>query len=111
MFDSKLLDCFNKNGFLINYARGGIVSEDDLYHAIKDEKLKGVAIDTFEEEPYNGKLTELNQILFTQHMGSCSFDCRAKMEIQATEEVIRFFKGQPLHNEVPEEEFLLQEDL
>ena len=71
--------------------------------------MKGAAIDTFEEEPYSGAWTELDQVLLTQHMGSCSFDCRARMEIQATEEVIRFYRGQLLHNEVQEEEFFSQE--
>ena len=110
MFDAKLLECFKKDGFLINYSRGGIVNEEDLYTALKNRNLKGAAVDTFVEEPYKGILTQLDQVLLTQHMGSCSFDCRTEMELQATEEVIRFFKKQPLLNEVPMEEFLLQEE-
>ena len=38
-------------------------------------------------------------------MGSMSKDCRAMMEIEATEEVIRFISGKPLEREVPEEEY------
>ena len=38
-------------------------------------------------------------------MGSMSFDCRSQMEIEATEEVLRFLAGKPLQNEVPESEY------
>ena len=42
-------------------------------------------------------------------MGSMSIDCRTRMEIEATEEVIRFSKGIPLLSEVPESEYKVQE--
>ena len=38
-------------------------------------------------------------------MGSMSEDCRIRMEIEATEEVIRFLDNGLLANEVPEQEF------
>ena len=95
--------------FLINTSRGGIVNENDLYEALKNHRISGAAIDAFEEEPYFGPLAKLENTLLTQHMGSCSYDCRSAMEIQATEDTIRFFDGQPLLNEVPEEEYAYQE--
>ena len=41
-------------------------------------------------------------------MGSMSTDCRARMEIEASEEVVRVFTGKPLEGLVPEEEYDLQ---
>ena len=41
-------------------------------------------------------------------MGSMSVDCRSRMEIEATEEVIRFLSGKSLESEVPKEEYDLQ---
>ena len=35
-------------------------------------------------------------------------DCRSAMEIEATEEVVRFIKGEMLLSEVPEEEYMVQ---
>jgi D-3-phosphoglycerate dehydrogenase len=90
--------------FVINTARGGIVNESDLYHAVKSEQIAGAAIDVFEKEPYKGNLIELENIILTEHMGSCSFDCRYLMEFGAASEVVRFFKGEPLLNPVPNEE-------
>jgi D-3-phosphoglycerate dehydrogenase / 2-oxoglutarate reductase len=110
MINKKTLSEFKSNSVLINTARGGIVNESDLFDVLKEYKIAGAAVDAFDKEPYDGPLSDLDNILLTQHMGSCSYDCRAQMEIQATEEVIRFFEGRELQNEVPTEEYLYQLD-
>ena len=94
-----------KNTVLINTARGGIVHEEALRIALENGTLFGAAIDTFETEPYSGPLCKLKQCLLTSHMGSMSEDCRARMEIEATQEVVRFVKGEVLSQEVPEAEY------
>jgi D-3-phosphoglycerate dehydrogenase len=89
---------------LINTARGGIVNEHDLYLALKNGIIAGAAVDVFEEEPYNGELCELENCILTCHMGASTVDSRTDMEVQAVEEVLRFFTNQPLKNEVFENE-------
>jgi len=37
-----------------------------------------------------------------------SIDCRTRMEIEATEEAIRFLAGKPLEGEVPQAEYDVQ---
>ncbi|MBF0290492.1 MAG: phosphoglycerate dehydrogenase, partial [SAR324 cluster bacterium] len=81
---------FRQKAFLLNTARGGIVNEQDLYQALQQKRIAGAAVDVFEKEPYSGPLAELENVILTQHMGSCSYDCRRDMEVQATEEIIRF---------------------
>jgi D-3-phosphoglycerate dehydrogenase / 2-oxoglutarate reductase len=97
-----------KDTLIINTSRGGIIDENDLYEVMKREHLGGAAIDVFEKEPYSGKLVEIDRCLLTAHMGSMSFDCRSQMEIEATEEVLRFLAGKPLQGEVPESEYKIQ---
>ena len=41
-------------------------------------------------------------------MGSMSIDCRARMEIEAVEEVVRYLKGKKLRRPVPEAEYIMQ---
>jgi D-3-phosphoglycerate dehydrogenase / 2-oxoglutarate reductase len=94
-----------KEAFVINTSRGGIINEDDLHKAMAEGHLGGAAIDVFEDEPYTGKLIEIDRCLLTAHMGSMSIDCRSQMEIEATEEAIRFLAGKPLQNEVPQSEY------
>lgn len=94
-----------KDAIIINTSRGGIINEKDLYDVMKIGHLSGAAIDVFENEPYKGLLKNIERCLMTSHIGSMTFDCRAKMEIEATEEVIRFLTGKPLEKEVPKQEF------
>ena len=97
-----------QDAMLINVARGGIINESDLYDVMKAGHLSGAAIDVFVQEPYNGKLMEIERCLLTAHMGSMSVDCRTRMEIEATEEAVRFLAGKPLESEVPQMEYDVQ---
>jgi D-3-phosphoglycerate dehydrogenase / 2-oxoglutarate reductase len=98
------------DALLINTSRGGIIDEKDLNTALQGGRLGGVAFDVFEQEPYNGLLTEHENCLLTSHMGSMSVDCRTRMELEATEEVIRFFTGEPLQGVVPPAEYDVQRE-
>ncbi len=93
---------------VINTSRGGIINEHDLYEVMMAGHLSGAAIDVFEHEPYGGKLAQIERCLLTAHMGSMSMDCRARMEIEATEEAVRFLTHQPLLGEVPQAEYDIQ---
>jgi len=97
---AKELDLMQSHSILINTARGGIINENDLYDALKEQKIAGAAIDVFEEEPYKGNLRELDNCLLTCHMGASTIDSRTDMEVQAVEEAIRYKNNSPLKNEV-----------
>jgi len=97
-----------KDAFIINTARGGIVNEQDLYDVMQDGHIAGAAIDVFDKEPYFGPLIDIDRCLLTPHIGSASRECRAKMELESVQEIIRFFKNEELLSLVPESEYLLQ---
>jgi len=99
-----------EDAIIINTARGGIINEHDLYNVMQTGHLSGAAIDVFDFEPYNGKLKEIQRCILTAHMGSMSIDCRTRMEIEATEEAVRFLTNQPLEGIVPEEEYAVQRE-
>jgi D-3-phosphoglycerate dehydrogenase len=96
------------DAMIINTSRGGIVNEHDLAEVLGSGHLSGVAIDVFEQEPYAGPLGQVERCLLTAHMGSMSVDCRTRMEIEATEEAVRFLTGRPLQGLVPPEEYDVQ---
>ena len=110
MIRKEQLLSMKKDASIINVSRGGIINEQDLYEVMKAGHLSGAAIDVFEDEPYHGKLAEIERCILTAHMGSMSIDCRSKMEIESTQEVIRFYKGETLQNEVPRSEYDTQID-
>jgi D-3-phosphoglycerate dehydrogenase len=110
MVRSNEINLMKSDSILINTARGGIINEFDLSQALKAGVIGGAAIDVFEQEPYSGPLIDLSNCLLTSHMGSMSVDCRSRMEVEATEEVIRFFTGNELLNLVPPEEYESQNE-
>jgi D-3-phosphoglycerate dehydrogenase / 2-oxoglutarate reductase len=99
------IELMKPTAMLINTSRGNMINEQALAAALREGRLGGAAIDVFEREPYSGELATLERCILTCHMGSMSEDCRARMEIEATEEALRFLRGEPLVNGVPESEY------
>ena len=108
MIGTDEIQMMQANALLINTARGGIINEESLYKLMADGHLGGAAIDVFESEPYSGPLREIDRCLLTAHMGSMTEDCRARMEIEAAEEIVRFASGEPLQHIVPDYEYAIQ---
>jgi D-3-phosphoglycerate dehydrogenase len=108
MIRREQMEQMKPDALVINTARGGIINENDLADALASGHLGGVAIDVFEQEPYSGPLAGFDRCLLTSHMGSMSIDCRTRMEIEATEEAVRFLTGRPLTGVVPATEYDLQ---
>jgi len=102
------LMAMKEDAIIINTSRGGVINEVDLAKALTGGHLAGVAVDVFEKEPYDGELRDIERCLLTSHMGSMSVDCRTRMEIEATEEAVRFLSGESLLSPVPEEEYEVQ---
>jgi D-3-phosphoglycerate dehydrogenase len=81
-----------RGAILINTARGQMVDETALYNALKDGHLDGAALDVFPEEPYKGKLCELDNIILTPHVATLTKESRIQMEVEATLNLINFLK-------------------
>ncbi|MBM4134788.1 MAG: lactate dehydrogenase, partial [Nitrospira sp.] len=97
------------HAILINTSRGSMINERDLAEALRTHRLGAAALDVFQQEPYGGPLTTVENCILTCHMGSMSKDCRARMELEATEEAVRFLKGEPLRQPVPDVEYQMTE--
>lgn len=105
LVDENTLSRMKPGAFLVNTARGELVDEAALEAALLEGRLGGAALDAFHQEPYTGPLSRLENVLSTSHLGSCSIDCRARMEGEAAEDAIRFLKGEPLLRAVPHDEY------
>jgi len=108
IIDRNELLMMKKDAMIINTSRGGIINEEELFKILQEGHLGGAAIDVFNHEPYSGNLAKIERCLLTSHMGSMSIDCRSRMEIEATEEAIRFISGEELKGSVPIFEYDLQ---
>ena len=77
-----------KGVYLLNVARGGVISENALIKAIKNGTVAGVWLDTFEDEPYKGPLCGCQNVILTPHVGSYTAECRSRMEGEAVENLL-----------------------
>jgi len=81
--------------YLLNVARGGVVSEKFLIKAIEEGTVAGAWFDTFEEEPYSGPLCNYQNVILTPHVGSYTAECRLQMETEAVDNLLNYLKMAP----------------
>ena len=71
--------CFGrmkKGAYFVNTARGGLVNETDLIHALEQHSIAGAALDVFEKEPLpaDSRLLTLDNVLITSHIAGMTVD-------------------------------------
>ncbi len=77
-----------KNGaYLVNTSRGEVVDEDALYGACKSGKIAGAALDVYKQEPYTGKLLELDNVYFTPHLGASTKEAQIRIGKELVEKL------------------------
>lgn len=84
------LDLIGPDGHLVNVARGTLIDEDALHSALAEKRIAGAYLDTFGEEPYEGALRELPNVVLTPHAGSFAKEARALMESEAVENLLGY---------------------
>lgn len=78
--------------FLINLARGGVVHEADLFHALQIGKLRGAALDVHEQEG-EGKISpfaEMPNVILSPHIGAMTVDAQREIGRLVTQTLSRF---------------------
>jgi D-3-phosphoglycerate dehydrogenase len=69
LIGEKELRLMKKDSFLVNVSRGSIVDEEALCHALKEGRIRGAALDVFEQEPPGeSPLLKLDNFISTPHM-------------------------------------------
>ena len=76
------------SSIIINTSRGEIINEHDLEIAVKDGVIAGAGLDVFQEEPYNGPLTNYENVILSPHIGSYAQEIRMAMELEAVNNLI-----------------------
>ena len=51
LIDARIIGAMKPTAFLINVARGGVLDEAALLHALRDHRIAGAALDVFRETP------------------------------------------------------------
>lgn len=92
-------DKMKKGVIIVNCARGGIVDEGALYQALKSGKVYAAALDVYEEEPARkNPLFELDNVVFTPHLGASTHEAQEKVAIQIAEQISDFLLNGTVQN-------------
>lgn len=84
---------------IVNCARGGIINEDDLYHALKSETIAGAALDVFSKEPpENDGFKDCPTCLVTPHLGASTEEAQIEVAVEAAQILCDAIKGGPISN-------------
>lgn len=75
------LSRMKQGSYLVNLARGGVVDEDALYDALKSGHLRGAGTDVHVSEgaKFKSKLTELDNVVLTPHIGAQTYDSQLEI--------------------------------
>ncbi|HPL66319.1 MAG TPA: NAD(P)-dependent oxidoreductase [Smithellaceae bacterium] len=73
---------------IVNTARGGLIDESGLVSCLKSGRVGYACLDVFGEEPYQGPLREMDNVVLTPHIGSYAIEARQCMELSAVENLI-----------------------
>lgn len=88
-----------ETGYIINCARGGIIDEEALYTALKEDIIAGAALDVYENEPLkDSKLMELDNIILTPHIAASTKEAQRDAAIIVANEIVSVFNGEGAKN-------------
>lgn len=89
MFGAEQFAMMKKTAIVVNTARGGIIDETALYHALKDGEIRAAGLDvTLAEPPYSSPLAELSNCILTPHAGAATTEASSKMSLLASQNVV-----------------------
>jgi len=86
---------------LINCARGGIISEKDLFEAVKGGKVAGAALDVYEQEPpKDSPLLGLDHVVMTPHLAASTQEAQESVGVEVAEQIGDVLAGGTIRNAV-----------
>ncbi len=103
LINKEILCKMKKNSFLVNTARGEVINWSDLLLALKNKKIKGVALDVFENEFSENfkvnikknnffKYAKKNKnVIITPHIGGSTRESWKLTEEKVIKETLNFF--------------------
>lgn len=94
LVNAQRLSKMKKTAYIINTSRGEIIDEESLYHALKEGKIMGAALDVYEKEPALGnKLATLPNVVCTPHIGAQTKEAQALAANVIAEKIIMILRG------------------
>lgn len=96
IFNSKAFSLMKTSAVFINTSRGGVVQQDALYEALKNNKIKAAGIDVMYPEPLpkDDKLTTLPNIVLLPHVAGAEETALTMLSVLAAKNIIAVLNGE-----------------
>lgn len=96
-FNKTAFDKMKRGALFVNTARGGVMSEQDLFDALESGHLGGACIDTLSVEPMeeNCVLTGAKNCIITPHIAWAPVETRQRLMNIVADNIKSFLEGNP----------------
>lgn len=103
MINAEVMAALGPRGVIVNMARGSVVDEPALIHALKSGVILAAGLDVFATEPnVPDELRALQNVVLLPHIGSGSVVTRNAMDQLVVDNLKTWFAGKPPLTPVPE---------
>ena len=104
MIGKEHFDLLQDGAVFVNTARGAIIREDEMIEALKEKRFMAV-LDVFCKEPLeeDSPLRTMENVYCMPHMGGPTADRTPMITMRLADDIVRFFKGEPLQYEISNE--------
>ncbi len=95
LIGEKELAMMKKTAFLVNVARGSVVDEAALIAALKNNTIRGAALDVYEKEPPDpdNEVLSLDNVILTPHNASLTEEAMDRMALHAAQGIHEVLSG------------------
>lgn len=97
--DEEALGKMKSTAVLINVARGKVVDNTALYHALLNGQIAAAGLDVVENEPLEesnllSRIKDSNRLIITPHLAWASVEARTRCVLEAHENIAAFLRGE-----------------
>lgn len=97
--DADALKKMKKTAVLVNVARGPVVNNTDLYHALETGTIAAAGLDVMEKEPLElsnplSKIRDSSRLIITPHLAWASVEARTRCVLGVYENIKAFLRGE-----------------
>ncbi len=98
LVDHHAIGLMKRGAYLVNTARGSLVSEPDLVQALRGGRLGGAALDVYDVEPPapDDPLFTLDNVVFSTHVAGTSDNSFTRMSMASADNILAILRGEPL---------------
>ena len=97
LVSAEVLDALGPKGIVVNIARGTVIDQAAMVHALLEGRLGGAGLDVLENEPaVPPELMDMDQVALMPHVGSATVETRRAMGQLVLDNLASFMAGRGL---------------